>query len=424
MTFAASGLGTSSGPPRIALYSHDTMGLGHARRNGLIARALAGAPLGAEVLLVTGAREAGTFPMPAGVDCVTLPAYRKGRDGQYTARSLMRATASLTDLRTRLIDVALERFDPDVFIVDNVPRGALNELDPVLDRLRREGRTHCVLGMRDILDAPEAVRAEWARLGNEAVIERFYDAVWVYGDRRVNDVVGSYALGPSTAAKLRHVGYLDQRLRLADAPVVMAPDRFVLCCVGGGQDGARLARTFLETTLPAGTKGLVLPGPFMPPEILRALEGRAAERPGFTVLPFVTEPIGLIARAERVVAMAGYNTVNEILSFGRPGLVVPRVRPREEQLVRARKFAALGLLDWLHPDDLDPATLGEWLDRPFQLRAEPRRQLDFGALDALPPLIEVLLQSASAQRSPASPFSSSPTPSHEGYRHVDDHSTA
>ena len=76
----------TSGPLRIALYSHDTMGLGHARRNGLIARALASAPLGAEVLLITGAREAGTFPLPPGVDCVTLPAYRKGRDGHYTAR--------------------------------------------------------------------------------------------------------------------------------------------------------------------------------------------------------------------------------------------------------------------------------------------------------------------------------------------------
>lgn len=417
MTFAAAGPRPSSDPVRITLYSHDTMGLGHARRNGLIARALAALPLGAEVLLVTGAREAGTFPLPQGVDCVTLPAYRKGIDGEYTARSLMRGTASLTDLRTRLIDVALERFDPDVFIVDNVPRGALNELDPVLDRLRREGRTICVLGLRDILDAPETVRAQWAALGNEAVIDSYYDAVWVYGDRKVNDVVSSYALSPSTAAKLRHVGYLDQRLRLVNAPVAKAPDRFVLCCVGGGQDGARLARTFVETTLPPGVRGLILPGPYMPPEIRRLLEQRAAERPGFVVLPTVTEPIGLIGRAERVIAMAGYNTVNEILSLGRPGLVVPRVHPRQEQLVRAKKLAALGLIDWLHPDDLDPASLGEWLDRPCLLQAEPRQKLDFGALDALPPLIDALLP---RQATPHAPAVLSSSPSHEGIYHAVD----
>ena len=406
----------TSGPLRIALYSHDTMGLGHARRNGLIARALASAPLGAEVLLITGAREAGTFPLPPGVDCVTLPAYRKGRDGHYTARSLMRATESLTNLRTRLIDVALAQFAPDVLIVDNVPRGALNELDPVLERLRREGETRCVLGLRDILDAPEVVRRQWTTLDNEAVIERCFDAVWVYGDLRVNDVATAYAFGGATRAKLRQVGYLDQRLRLADAPALPPlPSPSILCCVGGGQDGALLARSFLEAELPPGRTGLLLTGPFMPGETRRALEARALERPEFALLPFITEPIGYLARAERVIAMGGYNTVNEILSLGRPGLVVPRVRPREEQLVRARAFAALGLLDWLHPDDLDASALTEWLRRPLGRTPDPRGCLDFAALERLPLLIEGLL-GPQPSRSPGPSHSSS----HQGDCHVVD----
>ena len=425
----------SSGPVRIALYSHDTMGLGHARRNGLIASALAAAPLGAEVLMLTGAREAGTFPLPSGVDCVTLPAYRKGLDGTYTARSLMRATTSLTELRSQLIEAALDAFRPDVFIVDNVPRGALNELDPVLERLRHGGETRCVLGLRDILDEPEAVRRQWAKLDNEAVIERFFDAVWVYGDPLVNDVASAYGLAAGTQAKLCHIGYLDQRLRLADAaPLPPLPSGSILCCVGGGQDGAVLAQNFLEADLPPGRTGLLLTGPFMPAEKRRALEQRAAERPGFAVLPFIAEPIGHIARAERVIAMAGYNTVNEILSLGRPGLVVPRVRPRQEQLVRAQKLAALGLLDWLHPDDLDARALGDWLSRPQGERPDPRSTLDFAALERLPHLIDALLaperRSPSATAAMSSPrrsrlssslsraISLSNSSSHEGARHV------
>ena len=405
----------SSGPVRIALYSHDTMGLGHARRNGLIARALAGSPLGAEVLLITGTREAGTFPLPPGVDCVTLPAYRKGIDGLYTARSLMRATASLTALRSQLIDTALDGFAPDVFIVDNVPRGALNELDPVLRRLRAEGQTRCVLGLRDILDAPEVVRKQWAKLDNEAVIERFFDAVWVYGDPRVNDVGEAYGLNAGTRGKLGHIGYLDQRLRLADAPAARPAKRAVLCCVGGGQDGALLARSFLEVDLPADHTGLLLTGPYMPAETRQALERRAAERPGFACLPFISEPIGHIARAARVITMAGYNTVNEILSFGRPGLLVPRVRPREEQLIRAQKLAALGLVDWLHPDRLDAQALSDWLHRPPAATGDPRATLDFAALERLPHLIDSLLAPARS--------TSSLSPAHfsanqEGARHV------
>jgi predicted glycosyltransferase len=378
-------------PLRIALYSHDTMGLGHARRNGLIASALAGAPLEAEVLLITGTREAGTFPLPRGVDCVTLPAYRKDQNGGYSARSLIRETESLTRFRARLIEVALAQFVPDVFIVDNVPRGALNELDPVLHELRRSGRTRTVLGLRDVLDAPDTVRRQWDALANEAVIERCLDAVWVYGDRRVNDVGEAYGLAAATRARLRHIGYLDQAWRLAAAPAVSTPPGAVLCCVGGGQDGALLARTFLEAELPPGRTGLILTGPFMPAEARLALERRAAERPGFAVLPFVTEPIGHIARAERVITMGGYNTVNELLSLARPGLLVPRVQPRQEQLIRAERLAALGLVDWLHPDHLDARTLTTWLHRPPTATADPRQLLDFGALERLPGLIADLV---------------------------------
>ncbi len=378
-------------PLRIALYSHDTMGLGHARRNGLIASALAGPPLEAEVLLITGTREAGTFPLPRGVDCVTLPAYRKDRNGAYSARSLIRETESLTRLRTQLIEVALGQFVPDVFIVDNVPRGALNELDPVLRQLRRTGRTRTVLGLRDVLDDPDTVRRQWAALANEAVIESCLDAVWVYGDRLVNDVGEAYGLRAATRARLSHIGYLDQARRLAAAPAISTPPGAVLCCVGGGQDGALLARTFLEAELPPGRIGLVLPGPFMPAEARLELERRAAERPGFAVLPFVAEPIGHIARAERVITMGGYNTVNELLSLGRPGLIVPRVQPRQEQLIRAERLAALGLVDWLHPDRLAARALTDWLHRPPTATADPRRLLDFGALERLPGLIARLV---------------------------------
>jgi hypothetical protein len=51
---------------RVALYSHDTMGLGHRRRNLLVAHALAGAPLHASTLLVVGASASVAWPQPPG----------------------------------------------------------------------------------------------------------------------------------------------------------------------------------------------------------------------------------------------------------------------------------------------------------------------------------------------------------------------
>ena len=195
--------------PRIALYSHDTMGLGHIRRNQLIAMALAAPPLNATVLLITGVREGGAFPMPQGIDSVVLPAYRKDADGGYSSRSLNIGIDQLTRFRADLIDLALKRFQPDLFIADNVPGGALDELLPALERMRRDGNTHCVLGLRDILDDPETIRREWERRRNFSTIARLYDAIWVYGDPAVYPTADIYDFPAELKAITSYTGYLD-----------------------------------------------------------------------------------------------------------------------------------------------------------------------------------------------------------------------
>ena len=42
--------------------------------------------------------------------------------------------------------------------------------------------------------------------------------------------------------------------------------------------------------------------------------------------------------------MGGYNTFCEILSFGKPALLVPRTEPRQEQHLRATRAEQLGLV--------------------------------------------------------------------------------
>ena len=50
-----------------------------------------------------------------------------------------------------------------------------------------------------------------------------------------------------------------------------------------------------------------------------------------------------MAAASGIVAMGGYNTFCEILSFDKPALIVPRTEPRLEQYIRASRAQALGL---------------------------------------------------------------------------------
>jgi predicted glycosyltransferase len=386
---AAPGLGERGGL-RVALYSHDTMGIGHVRRNLLIGQALAAAPLSASVLLVAGAREAGLFALPPGVDCVTVPALYKGADGRYQPRSLGLSLAELIDLRGRAIAAALRAFAPDVLIVDKEPRGALGELEPALEALR--GRARCVLGLRDVLDEPATVRREWASAGNEAAVREHYDAVWVYGDPAVYDVVRECRLGAAVRSKATYTGYLNPGLRVRDQHVgdegSPPPGPFVLCTVGGGQDGARLAEAFARAELPGGTGGVIVAGPHMPAEARERLRRLAADRPRLRVMDFAPEPCRLLRRADRVVAMGGYNTVCEALAFGRPALVVPRVTPRREQLIRAERLRELGLLDFVHPDELSPAAVSRWL---AAVPPRPRARVDLGGTERLPGLVSELL---------------------------------
>src|SRR5262245_15256612 len=101
---------------RIALYSHDTMGLGHLRRNQLIAQSLAFSSVPVSVLLIAGAREASAFNLPPGVDYLTLPALSKEGNDQYDSRSLAVSLDKLIQLRTATITAAVDAFDPDVFL--------------------------------------------------------------------------------------------------------------------------------------------------------------------------------------------------------------------------------------------------------------------------------------------------------------------
>jgi predicted glycosyltransferase len=64
-----------------------------------------------------------------------------------------------------------------------------------------------------------------------------------------------------------------------------------------------------------------------------------------------------IALADCVVAMAGYNTVSDILSYRRPAVLIPRDRPSVEQVIRAGKLAEWGLAQTIHPSELESRRL-------------------------------------------------------------------
>ena len=224
--------------------------------------------------------------------------------------------------------------------------------------------------------------------------------MWVYGDRAVYDLPHEYGLAPDVARMLRYTGYIDQRPRLsggeAGAADTVPADPFVLCTVGGGQDGAALAHAFADAVVPPGMRRVIVTGPQMDPVHRQALINRGLSDPTLQVFEFLPEPMPLVARAACVVAMGGYNTVCEILSFGKPAVIVPRITPRTEQLIRAQRLADRGLVGLLHPAQLCATALG---DRITDALSRPRAAVgvDLNGLVRVARLADDLMDTAASR---------------------------
>jgi predicted glycosyltransferase len=393
---------TTSRRRRVAFYSHDTLGLGHTRRNIKIAAAMVAEHPATDVLLLTGAPEATVLPLPPSTEVLTLPTLRKNLDGRYSPRVLSGPLDELLHMRSRLLETALATYNPDLLVVDKVARGVDGELDRTLHTLRGIGRARIVLGLRDVLDEPGTARREWEMSQTTEAIRELYDAVWVYGDPSVYDPVAEYRLPADVAAMVSYTGYLAGpapeclRVRHSVSAPVSPPDRpYVLCQVGGGEDGHALARAFIRAKLPGDRHGVVLTGPHMPgpqrQRLLRETEGRA----DVTVHEFVPGAQEFVGRADATVSMGGYNSVCELLAAPCPALLVPRATPRAEQAVRAERLSQAGWVDVLPAAGVTPGRIGAWLSRSLQASPRPRRAIDLDGLVRIPRLAEQLQGTAS-----------------------------
>jgi len=384
------------------LYSHDTQGLGHVRRNIELASALVARDPATDVLLITGAAETASLPLPPNTDLVVLPAVTKSSTGSYAASDLQLPFADLLGLRADLIAAAVAGFSPDLLVVDKEARGLHGELDKTLaiapTIIGAAGhRMKVVLGLREVLDAPERCRLEWREARTTETVITSYDQVWIYGDRTVHDLTRVCRLPETVRDLVRFTGYLAHgrgsgvRPRVSCHRSEPVPDGpYVLCLVGGGQDGASLARAFVGADLPRGHHGVLVTGPYMGSSVRTELAQAAAARADLTVHDFLSSTLGLIDRAAAVVAMGGYNTVCELLASGRPGLIVPRVRPRLEQAIRADGLARRTHLDALAPEGADARALTRWL-AGAALRPALPHALDLDGLTVVPQLAADLL---------------------------------
>ena len=381
---------------RLLLYSHDTYGLGHLRRNVLIAQDVLQHVRGVQVVLLSGSTVTERFDLPKNLTVVSLPPVVKTGVDEYASRDPRLPFSIVWRARAAIIADVARRFEPDVFLVDHAPQGMKGELLRAFDALRRRSpATRIVLGLRDVVDEPAAVRRSWEAQDVASTLREVFDRVVVYGSPDLVDLAG-YGIPSETLQRTTYSGYLC-RQPAPDSVVPIpgwTPDmRVVLGTAGGGGDGIDVLLATLEAAERLGLPSLLVSGPLMSGEDRAALEARVQASRGGHLEEFIPGLEGAMSAASVVVTMGGYNSLMEAIPSGTPTVVVPRTWPRREQQIRAGLFASRGLIRIV---DGGPG-LEDRLERALRAALDAPRH-DASTFDrlGLPRLREVLLDEARA----------------------------
>jgi len=353
---------------RLMIYSHDTFGLGNIRRILALCKHVQESCPDISTLIVSGSPMLHSFRIPEEMDYIKLPCLKRSEGGDLEVRTLDMELTDAVKLRSEIVRATVENFKPDVLLVDKKPAGLAGELIAGLRHLKvYSPAARILLVLRDILDRPETTIKNWRRQAFYETIELYYDRVLIFGDPRVFDAVKEYQIPEIIQNRVSFCGYIGRTFRgrsrenLRKELNVSEHEKLVLVTTGGGEDGYHLIETYLTAVQRemqiTHTRTVVITGPELGASRREKLQNLARTSHSVQIIEFTSHMMSYLAAADIVVSMAGYNTVCELLSLGKRAVLVPRVSPVEEQLIRAKLLADRSLFQMIHPDQLNPGLL-------------------------------------------------------------------
>jgi predicted glycosyltransferase len=359
------------------MYSHDTYGLGHIRRTMAIASRLRSRQT--NVLILTGSPIAGRFSFPEQIDFVRIPGMIKKTNEEYLPLSIKIEPKQALDIRKNIITATVKTFQPDLFIVDKEPLGLKKEILPTLRWLERcQPRTKTVLGLRDIMDDAETIKQNWKKKNIYKILDKYYSEIWTYGIRDFYDPIKEYNIPDSITGKMYFTGYIPrtvikrkEALKERQRYKIGEEEKLVVVTTGGGGDGYPVMDNYLSMLERYGHMGsfksILITGPFMPKN-KRSDVFKRAKKLGVIVFHFYRQMEKILAAADLVITMGGYNTLCELMSQKTVSLLIPRETPRMEQTIRAQCFKNRSLVDYISWNSLSPEILSQkvadLLERP------------------------------------------------------------
>jgi predicted glycosyltransferase len=377
------------------------------RRTNSIARRLLQARPDAGILTLSDSPLGQLFGTEKNQDFLKLPSIYKAGPGDWRAVKLPMPFEEVLMMRQNIVRSAMLCFEPHLLLIDHMPHGAMGELLPTLKAIKDFNMgTQVVLGLRDILDAPEVIISRWRAEGAFDAMAEYCDQVLIYGMRDLFDLAREYHFQPEVMHKIHYCGYVctpamaRYSTRARSQALASASDgaKLILVMAGGGADAYPMMSAILDALpLVLSQQPCVVnmvTGPFMPAEQRHKLEACARGLP-VRVRNSVSDILSYMEAADLVISMAGYNSTVEVLRSEKPAILIPRAGPSAEQRTRARLFASRHWVQTIDPTEADPDRLSQAMllgmqNRPGNGRVSENKPNLEGAREAVDQLLSLL----------------------------------
>jgi predicted glycosyltransferase len=362
---------------RILYHAINGSGLGHLTRLGAIAAAVQQEAPDVHQLVATSAN------YPHLLEQLRTPYIVLPRDISGPLLAADRRLRSVSaGVAYRILRETIRAYDPKVVVFDtHAPRALVEEC--------RAGGRHAVLVLRQCRD--EAME----RMLRDGTLSAFAAVLLPHAPAELRAILSRGTLRPlESLPTVRYVGGIVFPAPIDAAAIARVCERHgltpearpLLICAGSGAYTA-VNRRFVEAACRAAAalaaadrrlRVVCVAGPYA---------NTLSDIPGCRVVQSEPDLQALMARAELVIAHAGYNTVQEVLRTGARAVLVPTYRRSEDQGALVRALMPRPALRLLEPD----APEGAFRAASEQLLRErrPPRVATEGALSAARGILEV-----------------------------------
>lgn len=361
------------GKPGLLFYCQHSLGMGHLVRSFTLARALLSV---FDVTFLSGGLLPSQPAPPRGLHVVELDPLAMGEDKQLTSVLPGHDVDTVKQRRRARIMQCWDEMRPDVLLIELFPFGRrkfADELLPVLDAVReRAPETTVLCSLRDLLvhrGPKQRVHDEWA----VGIANGYFHGVLVHSDPAFARLEDSFQPQTPLQPTVEYTGFVIPGGAREQA--TLDPGQVVISA-GSGTVGAPLLDVALEAHPILWQRYhqpmAIIAGPFLPEEDWARLCSSVEGRPGLQLVRSVPGVGPELLQAKASVSQCGYNTAMDIVAAGIPALVVPFMAQNEnEQINRARRLEALGLVRVLMPDAVTGQSLAQEIGALLSFRPRP-----------------------------------------------------